>query len=431
MHMEIDDPDSKGTSNIEEPRSRRINAAAICVASTFLLVAVVLIGWTEHNSMCSHMAEFQAQDLIHGRQTDCSAESVRASRNRLVFFSCDITEDGMDTFSPQEGVENFSQLLSVKGTGLRTTVQMYQCLRIARNGSRYTSPPGGSKSEWRPYKTTMNWERYPVDSYLIQEQDPEGFRRKCGGIHNPPWPTEELPTAGKQYSRQVRVGGPDGFVLEGDLVRKVPIKTPIQLDLRRLWGDWRKSQAGHISSRAWTPNENSRIGEVRVTFHSNDWNQTRVTVVGLNKDGVIKPWHARASWLCSGIPLADLKVGHWSAPFFFGELETERATDAWVYRGVGMLLFWLAFALVATPLGVTAGCQLAILPAFACGMGVAGLVWITVRPSLGVPMLIFCVSVFFCITGMQAYDKARLERARARSPPLRPALDGSGLIGRP
>lgn len=90
--------------------------------------------------------------------------------------------------------------------------------------------------------------------------------------------------------------------------------------------------------------------------------------------------------------------------------KTFRDPRTWLLRLLGFVLAWVAFCLLAGPLEIAADCIPCIgpmlgnavsaviccvscLPATACTMGVVGVVWVAMRPMIGIPLLIIFLVV--------------------------------------
>ncbi|CAJ1341074.1 unnamed protein product [Effrenium voratum] len=167
------------------------------------------------------------------------------------------------------------------------------------------------------------------------------------------------------------------------------------------------------------------IGDMRVVIKGTDWSNTAVTVLGKNSGGTIQVWTAPDSWLCSGYSLLDLRMGSLEISAVFDAMRAESNGMTWILRIVGFVLAWLAFCLLGGPLEVAADCIpcvgpclgdmvsaivccVSCVPATACTLGVVGVVWVAMRPLVGIPlMLIFMATMVAMIVWKTMYAKKK------------------------
>merc|ERR1712151_147064 len=166
----------------------------------------------------------------------------------------------------------------------------------------------------------------------------------------------------------------------------------------------------------------SDIGRVRVSFKGTDWSSPRVTVLGENTGGEIGRWTASDSWLCSGFSLAKLRPGTVGKDTFFEDLQAESNGITYALRIVGFLVIWFALSRIGGPLEVAADCIpfvgpflgdavdtilccVTCPPACGCALGVIGVVWVVMRPAVGIPLLLIFLVTCCASVGYVVYQR--------------------------
>mmetsp|Transcript_50925 Transcript_50925/g.142504 ORF Transcript_50925/g.142504 Transcript_50925/m.142504 type:complete len:461 (-) Transcript_50925:284-1666(-) len=364
---------------------------AFCVAPLLILGMCFLVGWNEKRAVCDSRAIDAGRDNVNIVGCDDASASV----GELVMASCNIQRRGLPTFS---GGGDFASL-SYTGTGLRTDASMYLCVESSSSQTTKDSVGGGTTTV-TTYTYSLEWRSSWVDSSTFAKRQSDNFIRSCGA-DNPPWP-DALPQSGSKYAPTIEVGP-----FTTSLASSVPLDTPIT-NWQPPTAAWDKTGSAFTSSN-WRVNDKG-LGNVRVVFYGNDWSNPMATILGLNDNGRITRWTAPNSWLCSGSGLLDLRMGAYSKDELFDALKGEAAALTWVLRIVGFIVMWVAFCMCCAPLGViadcvpfigpyigdgveTLACCIACPPACACCLGVAGVMWVAMRPLVGIPLLLFWVFV--------------------------------------
>jgi hypothetical protein len=339
-----------------------------------------------------------------------------------VILSCHIEKD-IPPMSPGGDFTAFSNV----GTGLQVKSQMLQCVETEHTETHKNKGGGGGTTTVHTYTYSVEWkDSYESDSNF-HAKGSSNWRSNCGAS-NPTWPSG-LPVNRARYAPQIHVG-----VFASDMAYKVPLNTPIFTDKESPQvGGWEPHQKGSdtfFSNNLVRPGTNN-IGAMKVSFYSNDWTQPTVTLLGQNNNGVIGPWKAPPSWGCSGNPLQELEMGKQSTKAVFDTLRSQNAVLTWVLRIAGLVGLWIAFCLCFGPLEVAADCVpcvgpmigdgiqaiaccVSCLPATACCLGVAGVVWVAMRPAVGIPLLAFWLVVVVGFSWFIA--KSRKAKQGARNP---------------
>lgn len=242
------------------------------------------------------------------------------------------------------------------------------------------------------------------------------------GRDNPSWPSG-VPQSGTKYAESVNVGA-----VKTKLVSSIPLETPIGVNTPSGWN----GGTSQYRSSKWRVSS-SGIGDVRVTFYGNDWAHPAATLLGKNVNGEITAWTAPDSWMCSGSKLQDLRMGSFNKDELFKSLQIESAILTWILRFVGFGILWFAFSLLFAPLEVMAdcipcigpflgdsieavACGVSCLPATACCSLVVGIVWVAMRPMVGVPLMLFFCVVMVAFFAFGAQSKKRRSFAAVPGP---------------
>lgn len=379
---------------------------ALCIAPAILIGTTVTLGWNEQRAVCDSKAITQGED----EAVDIGCDSASEGAGQLVKLSCDLSKAGLTAITEPLGSE-FSSVMNYVGTGLRVEVEMLQCVEHKRSGS----------SALGNYTYSVEWKSSHVDSSFFHEKHRENWEDHCNA-NNPPWPAA-LPTPGTTYAPSVGVGA---FTIEGEYVGWVPLDTPVSATSTP--SGWSRSGNQYDSSK-WEVNSglfgqgiSAGIGKVRVKFMGTDWTNPKVTVLGKNNNGRVQRWTAGDSWLCSGFTLADLRAGVVSKEDLFSNLRAESSAVTMVLRIVGFLLAWFAFSRLFVPLQVavdcipcvgpclgdaleTITCCISCLPGCACTLGVVGVVWVAMRPMVGIPLMLVFFCTFAGFVGFKIYSQ--------------------------
>lgn len=394
---------------------------AVCCAPLLLLSALFLVGYNEKRAVCEARAISQGSDEV----TSVGCDSATAGAGKLVLFSCDIKKDGLAALSlPGAGVFA-SGLTGYRGTGLQTEVEMMQC--IEHESSQTTKDAiGGGQTTVKTYTYTVEWSSSPVDSSAFKAKSSDNFQRNCGA-ENPSW--RSLPSPGSVFAPKVFAGA---FVLGAHSVQQVALTAHVLVD--KVPAGWTDDKSGFYTTSVNHPGNVTGIGSARVRFLGTDWSKPRVTVLGENQGGELVHWKAAKTWLCSGNTLGELRMGTVAKAELFKAMQADSNLVTLVLRVVGFLLAWYAVSQVFGPLEVAADCIpfvgpylgdaidtviccVSCPPALACVLGVAGVVWVAMRPLVGIPLLL----IFVVTLGGYAVFKANAQQRKAAQqaePPL-------------
>lgn len=409
--------------------SRLVNSIfmAVCVAPLLMLAMSGLLGWNERRAVCDEKALTAGAEVV--QQVGCTDAS--AGSGSLIMFSCDIQQEKLPVM--QLGSSDFSAV-EVHGTGWKVESSMYQCIEEEHKETK-KDKVGGGETTVHTYTYSTGWASYHINSARFHKKDSESFRHNCDA-DNPPWDSA-VPHSGSKYQQSMLVGA-----FTTTLTDRVPLNTPVSNAAAP--SGWRQTSTGSFY-RSPGHTSGTKIGDVKVALYTNDPSRLRTTVLGENSNGKIDAWTAPSSWLCSGFRLYDLHMGALSKNKLFETLSSEANVETWICRLVGFGFMWLAFFLCFGPLEVATdcipcigpclgdsihaiGCCISCLPATACTLGVAGLVWVVMRPMVGLPLILVWVLV---VGGFGSYIvKKRREKQGGRVVMAGPGIDAgsTGLI---
>jgi len=409
---------------------------ALCVAPFLILGMVIMVGWNEKRAVCEERAIIQGKNEVD--KIKCT--DTTSSDGGLVMLSCDLDPDSVTLLSLPAGTD-FSTL-SVQGTGLKVTAEMYQCEETVTSKTQKNAVGGGTTTV-KTYTYSKAWKSYRVDSGSFRKKDSDDFRKNCN-TENPPWPSA-VPESGTKYGKTAKVGS---FTIENELVQKVPLDADVNNFSAPL--NWTKSSSYYESSK-WEVSSTGAaagIGQVRVQLRTNDWSEPTATVLGKNTKGTINKWTADDSWGCSGFTLHDLRMGVKDKDTLFEELEGESTFTTWAVRLLGFLVLWCAFSLCAAPLEVVAdcipfvgpylgdaieaiACVVCCCPACACCLGVAGLVWVAMRPMIGIPLMLIFICTMGGMIALKCYSKRKKEEEKKEEEKKEKPLEDVVVMGIP
>eukprot|EP00930_Biecheleria_cincta_P058995 TRINITY_DN44769_c0_g1_i1.p1 TRINITY_DN44769_c0_g1~~TRINITY_DN44769_c0_g1_i1.p1 ORF type:complete len:511 (-),score=85.75 TRINITY_DN44769_c0_g1_i1:247-1779(-) len=388
--------------------SRLLNSifCAICGFPVLLIASMVILGWNEKRSVCDSKAIAAGMEKV----MDVACNSARAGDGELVMFQCDLNKTGLAPGSLLTYSSFSTTLSSYVGTGLKIHAEMYQCIEHEHSESKKDNV-GGGKTTIKTYTYSREWRSSWVDSTKFHKVGSQAFNDGCGDLH-PSW-SADVPESKSVYADAVKAGV---FNLEGTLIQKISLETPISTG--RAPQGWTKNGQIFETNMYVVSSRVNNLGAMRVAFYGTDWNKPKVTVLGKNSGGKIVKWTAPDDWLCSGFQLQDLRMGSMSKDSLFEALREEASSLTIVLRIVGFVLSWIAFCLLAGPLEVAAdcipcvgpclgdmisaiACCVSCMPATACTLGVIGIVWVAMRPMVGIPLM----AIFVIVMGGFAYWK--------------------------
>jgi len=382
---------------------------ALCIAPLVVLSGTFLLGWNERHAVCNSRAIVQGEAST--REVGCATASE--NNGELVLFSCPLDRSSLSPLT-LPGTD-FESVMNYRGTGLRVDAEMLQCVEHSESKTEKDSSGGGGTTTTTTYTYSQEWRSSHVDSSAFHKKDSENFKENCNG-ENPAWPAE-VPISETHYASSVGVGS---FTVGSGFVDQVVLSAPVKVSSPPpnwvLVGEHYKTTVYAL--------DGSSLGTVRVSFRGTDWSSPMVTVLGENTGGTVSSWTAPDSWLCSGFGLGRLLPGTVNKDEFFNHLQASNTVMTVLLRILGFLLFWAALSMLAGPLEVAAdcipcvgpwigdniqaiACCITCPPAFACALGVIGVVWVAMRPLVGIPLVLLFIATCCAYIGFVVRRRQR------------------------
>mmetsp|Transcript_18358 Transcript_18358/g.52527 ORF Transcript_18358/g.52527 Transcript_18358/m.52527 type:complete len:428 (+) Transcript_18358:101-1384(+) len=398
---------------------------AICGAPLVLLGASYLLGWNERTAVCQTRAIDAANEEVEELGCDSTKDGT------LVMFACDMKRDGLDIGDHWEGFHRLNNFLpgtfEYTGTGLEVSVEMLQCVEHQHTSEHERSD--GTKVKTTTYSYAMEWVGHHVDTMSFHEKHGRLYKAACGTVNdNPAWPHDTPQGTTSIYAPKVQVGA---YTLDQWAVKEIPIDAPVHLT--HFKAGWDPAGTGVFQNALHTAKSQhliaahqpgADIGLLKVKFFGTDWSRKKLTVLGHGHAGRISKWTAPSSWLCEGYQVWHISRRAIEKEDLFQEFHDTADTTLLLLRIVGFCLMWLGWFMFGKPLGAFADmiplcgpclgdaidaitCAVSCMPATACCLLVAGVVWVVMRPLVGGPMLLGAVAIiaFMIYQKMQAQPK--------------------------
>eukprot|EP00438_Fugacium_kawagutii_P016004 Skav233571 [mRNA] locus=scaffold2520:9201:10430:+ [translate_table: standard] len=375
----------------------------VCFPS-FLIGGLVTLGWNENRHVCEHKAILA--DLNY-KKVGCTDTNEGAGE--LVYFNCNLLQSSLGG-SGFEGGDFASTLSSYVGTGIKVEAEMLQCIE-----SMQQSPSGPTDPGWTHYNYDRAWRSDWVDPMPFIERDRANF--SCGGLQSA-WP-DQVPPTGSWYVESAMA---DVWTLPKSLVQKIPLDTNISGTPPSGWS---------VSEGSWfLYGTGMSVGDMRIRFKGNNWNNVALSVLGKNLQGTIQDWIVPDDWLCSAYNVKDLRMGTVDISQM---LEVEFWGGTWPMRFLAFTLAWMAFCFLGGPwavdcipclqtmLGNCVDCWcvpcVSCITATACTMGVVGVVWLANAPTIGTPLIIlFSIVMVIMMVWKLCFVKKNQKAATGPSP---------------
>mmetsp|Transcript_756 Transcript_756/g.1584 ORF Transcript_756/g.1584 Transcript_756/m.1584 type:complete len:441 (+) Transcript_756:59-1381(+) len=414
--------------------SRLLNSivCALCVAPILMIAACWTLGWNERRAVCDARAIAEGKEVVE--QVGCG--SKWSGDGELVMFSCDLSTDGLAPLSPESS--DFESSVSFVGVGLTSVVEVFQCQEHEHSETKKDSVGGGTTTVVT-YTYSTDWSSSYIDSASFSStgKSSSNYMSKCG-VENPTWPSY-LPTPGSQWNPSAKVGA---FTIPSELVRQISLDAPVLASTTP--SGWTYANGYYQSTIPGYQFQSNGIGRARVRFYGNDWSMPTYTVLGRNEAGTVDRWTASDSWLCSGFTLIDLRTGTVSIDRLFSALEAESNATTHILRFLGFLLLWFAFSRLFGPLEVAAdcipcvgpclgdsiatiACCVSCLPGCACALGVIGVVWVAMRPMVGIPLVLIFLCTCCGFVGFKIYSEQK--KSKTQPGGTDSSVDGGGAGG--
>eukprot|EP00928_Gymnodinium_smaydae_P018434 TRINITY_DN17012_c0_g3_i1.p1 TRINITY_DN17012_c0_g3~~TRINITY_DN17012_c0_g3_i1.p1 ORF type:complete len:548 (-),score=89.94 TRINITY_DN17012_c0_g3_i1:678-2261(-) len=370
-------------------------AGACCCTPAFLLGSMILLGYNERRAVCDQKAIAAGLEVVLGVQCTSATEGD----GKLVHFTCDMDQSSL---SPFTDLGDFTSSLSgYKGTGLKVSAEMLQCVEKVRSETKKDNV-GGGKTTIKTYSYSPEWRSYAVSSIGFKKKTETSFIANCG-VENPPWPAT-VPTSQTLYASTMKAGP---YTLEKSQISQLSLNKEVTPSSAP--SGWTLS--GNVAETNKYTIGSKQIGKMRVSFKGTDWAAKAVTVIAKNTGGNMGKWTAPNDWLCSGFTLNDATLGTLTKEAVFERLKAAASFLTWFLRFLGWIMAWSAFFFLAGPLEVAGdcipcigpwigdfisavACCISCLPGTACCCFVIAIVWVAMRPLVGIPLMLITLCIF-------------------------------------
>jgi hypothetical protein len=368
---------------------------SVLVGLILFVAAFPILFWNEGRAVKT------ARSLEEGSGAVVSVSSdsvVPTNEGKLIHVSGPVSTDG-PIADDEIGVQ-------ANGIKLLRNVDMFQWVEEKKSETR--KKLGGGEETVTTYTYSKAWKDEPVDSGSFQE---------TSGHENPgAFPIDSMTFT----ADPVRAGA---FTLsEAQLehlndAKDLPLADDAELTIPAALQNARIDK-GVIY--AGTNPASPQLGDVRVSFQ--EVAPATVSLVGVQTAGSFAPYQAEA-----GDTVLLVEEGNHTAPEMFQAAQDANKVLTWILRGGGFLAMFFGLFLVFRPIAVLGD----VVPLFGSllGAGVGlfaflisaflslttiAIAWITVRPILGIALLVLAVGAAFWL----------IKASRRKKVPVIPAVPG-------
>lgn len=370
---------------------------SVLVGLILFVAAFPILFWNEGRAVKT------ARSLEEGSGSVVSVSSdsiVPTNEGKLIHVSGPVSTDG-PIADDEIGVQS-------NGIKLLRNVSMYQWVEEKKSETR--KKLGGGEETVTTYEYTKEWKDEPVDSSSFQEtsghENPGGF------------PIESMTFT----ADPVRAGA---FTLSEEQLghlndaKDLPLADDAELTIPESIQANARIDKGVIY--AGNDPASPQLGDVRVAFQ--EVTPSTVSLVGVQTAGSFAPYQAEA-----GDTVLLVEEGNHTAPEMFKAAQDANKVLTWILRGGGFLAMLIGLFLVFRPIAVLGD----VVPLFGSllGAGVGlfaflisvflslttiAIAWITVRPLLGITLLVLAVGAAFWLIKTS-------RKKKIQAPPVMPVF---------
>lgn len=370
---------------------------SVLVGLILFVVSFPILFWNEGRAVKT------ARSLEEGAGAVVSvaADSVNpANEGKLVHLSGPVSTDA-PVVDDQIGVE-------AQAIKLLRKVEMFQWVEEEKSETR--KKLGGGEETVTTYTYTKEWKDSPIDSSSFQE---------TAGHDNPgAFPIDSVTFT----ADPVRVGA---FTMSEEQLghlndaKDLPLADDAQVTFPEELGSATRLDKGVIY--AGDNPASPQVGDVKVSFQVVA--PATVSLVGVQTGGSFAPYQAEA-----GDTVLLVEEGNHTADQMFQTAQDANTVLTWILRGGGWLAMFLGLVLVFRPIAVLGD----VVPLFGSLLGVGvglfsflvsavlafttiALSWITVRPLLGITLLVLAGGAAFWLIKSSRKKKAQAAAAAGGS----------------
>ena len=258
------------------------------------------------------------------RYEEINCDDLEHSADVPVMMNCEVRRLSQRLYSGFGDFSNFSH----NGTGLKTVVEMKQCVartKLLSEGSTLEGKPSEKELEY-----SLKWNEFEIASFYVGRGGSSG-RPVCGGHTNPRWPSAVPSGTLTEADEEIYVGK---FV--STLAYSLPMETPVNWPAPAGW----EKVGSYFETKKWSVDPGPGglgIGDMRVRFTSND-PRAHAILLGKNMHGKIVPFKLEESQTCGGMELHKLKVAAPSEPNSFQIQFADNTREVWMWRCAWCLL---------------------------------------------------------------------------------------------
>jgi hypothetical protein len=339
-----------------------------------LIGAFVLLWWNEGRTL----DRYKALQEGAGAVIPVASNAVdAANESKLVYVSgpATTTERVAD---PEFGV-------SAAAIKIIRKVNMYQWAETKRSTTRKTL--GGGSTTETTYSYNKTWSEELIDSGAFRH--PEGHRN----------PAEMAFKSRTFAARKVKLGA---FTLSPSLVEKMNKSEELNL------GDYASPSASRGRAKIYDGGyyigndpDYASIGDLKVSFKL--VLPSDISVISGQVRDTFAPYSTKA-----GGSIELLETGIFPQQQMFKHAESQNQMEAWIFRGVGLLVMWFGLMLLLQPMsvlfdvvpifGTVVGAGVAFI-AFGISLALSSVTiavaWFAVRPALSCGLGAFAVLCLF------------------------------------
>ncbi len=360
-----------------------------------LIAMVILLFWNEGRAVQTA----KSLDEGAGAVISVSADAPDpANEGRLVHVSgrADVKEMLTD---PALGI-------SARGIALSRNVEMYQWQESSKSETR--KKLGGGEETVTTYSYSKGWSTQPVDSSRFQQS--EGHDNPPMALASDSFMADTGTLGGWELHRNIlsKIGGSE----------KVPLPKELEDTVRQALGTARPVRISDGAVYAGRDPLSPQVGDLRISYSL--VGAKDISVIARQAGDSFAPYQTQA-----GDALEMVDTGIVPAGQMFKSAQSANATLTWILRAVGLFLLFVAFGLIAGPVGVVFDVipmlgsiarlgtgLIAFAAAILVGSITIGIAWFWYRPL----MTVIIIAIGFGVTWLISRRSPKAAPSEAAAP---------------